>query len=540
MTETLFTLLRAVAWKVADRALVLVDWDGFCEACLPGGRPAGLLRWCARAFASLGLCDAVWWLPYLLTGLVLGGVLFALLPCRRRRWLPVFLLGGTLVPIYPLWTFGTGAWSDPEPASALMNALGLLVVALLTLLGRRVARGPRRAVAFTLGSCLLFPFFGLYALLAGTYGLVALLRRRRWALAGMASFALAGTLPLASSFLYGSLALSIAVASAHAFRTRFAPPPAIGPTLAMERRVREGDWTGVMAIAEANRAAGRAFPLRMEIAYRVLAQFHLGRLPDDLFRYPIRTCYLSNDVDEMFMDGHLLYFGYGLLLPARREIFERSAMSGLEPGQLRLLGDIALVRHEMAMAFRYYAMLARCPFREEFAARRIRFLNGVEANGADDLRAVGSLAAFWRARPQTPEKGFYVAGQNAEVYAYSVFRALGQAPLDLARQVLTVALLSGDDALIAQNLPLLAQIYPSPNLWPDVIREALLLQAARLDAAAREKLADALPAGVMTPAVEARFNRFLSRANSEDAAALMPEFGDTYYFYRSFVVGGGQ
>lgn len=106
MTESLFTLLRAVAWKVADLALVLVDWDGFCEACLPGDRPAGLLRWCARAFASLGLCDAVWWLPYLLTGLVLGGVLFALLPCRRRRWLPVCLLGGTLVSIYPLWTDG--------------------------------------------------------------------------------------------------------------------------------------------------------------------------------------------------------------------------------------------------------------------------------------------------------------------------------------------------------------------------------------------------------------------------------------------------
>jgi len=539
--EAVFSMLRIVAWKVADRALVMADWNGFREACFQNVEPAGLLRWCARMLASLGLLDGWWFVPYVFVGVLLGSVAYRLFPCRRRG-LPLFLLGGLFVPFYPLWTYGTGVWTDPEPASALMNALGLLVTALILLAGLRLCRrGVLSASAFSVCCCALFPFFGLYALLGGLWGVVSLLRQRRRFVAGVLLLSLAGTLPLAATCLYGRLALPIALDRAHAFRRRFAPPQPIGPILAMERRVRDGDWQGVLKVADARRAAGCAYPLRMEIAYRLLAQFHLGRLPDDLFRYPIRTCHLTNKADELYMDGHLLLFGYGLLLPARREIFERSAMSGLEPGQLRLLGDIALLRRETNQAFRYYAMLSRCPLRNAFASGRLHFMYGETTDGADDLRTLMPLAAFVENTPRTAENGFYAGGQNVEAYAYAVFRGLTSVPFNLARLVLAVGLLEGDESVVAGNLPLLSKLYPAPALWPAVIREALFLQAARLDGPERKKFAESIPDGAVTPADEARFNRFrAAAANAADPASLLSEFGDTYSFYRTFVTGGGR
>ncbi len=533
-------MLREVAWKLADRALVMADWDGFREECLLGDRPAGLLRWVSRMLTSTGLLDAWWWAPYSAVGVALGIAVFFVLPHRRLRWLPLWMVGAVALAFFPLWTFNTSVWTDPEPASAIMNSLGLLIVFSIALLWRHVPRRTAPLLTGALVCCALYPFLGVYPLLGGIFFVVSLARCRRWLPTAAALVSLALTLPLAAVFLYGGMAMYIALDHSHAFRRRFMPSQPLAPILAMERRVREGDWNGVIAIADERQRQGADFPLRMEIAYRILAQFHTARLPDDLFKYPIRTSHVSCDAEQLFMDGHLLLFGYGLLLPARREIFERIAMSGLDPGHLRLLGDIALLRRERSLAFRYYAMLARCPFRERFTDGRLKFMHGEKGSDASDLAPIAAMMSFVDRHSSNANLQYYNGGQNVELYVYSLARTIPQGPNEIVRLLLSVGLLSGDDAIIGNNLAALSALYSSPAAWPDVMREALLEHAFRLEDGARNSFLAGLPAGAITQAATERFAHFATIANSSTPDQLIPEFGRTYHFYRNVVVGGGQ
>lgn len=537
---TFLSMLRAVAWKLADRSLVMADWEGFCAECLPGDYPAGLLRWCSRLLASFGLIDDQWWIPYMLAGGAFGGAAFLLFPRLRRRWLPMFLVGGVISAFHSLWSYGQDTWGDSEPASCLMNLLGLTIAALLITAGRRFRSSPRASLAFVAICSALYPFFGLYPLLAGLVTIFSLVRIRRWKAACAAFALLVATMPAANMWLYGRLATNVAMQWAHAFRWRQGSQPALYRVLEMERKVRECDWKGVLELADAHRSADLDNPHRLEIAYRILAQFHLGRLPDDLFKYPIRTCHLSDTTDLKAIDGYMLLFGYGLLLPARCEVFERASKPDLEPGHLRVLGDIALIRGEKDLALRYYSMLDRCPFRGQPVARRLRFLAHGDTSGVQDLNDIRQLAIFMNHQSVTSDAWHYDAQMNIEPFVYYFCDKITRSSPKLMRLLMATSLLNGDETRICDNVPQLRLLYPSPSAWPKIVREALMDHAARLDPAERKKFLASLPSGAITPTVEERFTRYRQAAKQGTIEEMASSFGDTYYFYREFVCKEGE
>lgn len=528
-------ILRDEAWKLADRAFVQTDWAGFVEMALPGDRPAGVLRYLSRLLVSLGLLDYLWWLPYLFAGSLLGVSLYLLFrPLKKSRSINPFLFvfAGVLFAFFRLWTCGTAVWTDPEPSSPLMHSLGLSIACLLVAGLWKSAPAVSAVVCFVL-----FPVFGVYPLVAGAVFLAMAFARRRFKAAFCSAVALAAVLMLSQLFLYKGLSWSIMADCASAFRRRFSQPEAIRTTLRMERCAREGDWAGIISIADERKRKGIDFPLRMEIAYRILAQYHLGKLPDDLFKYPIRTFHRSNEADEILMDGYMLYFGYAFLLDARREVFERASMSGMEPGQLRVLGDIALMRREPNLAFRYYAALARCPFRNDFVKRRMGFLQGNDHNGADDISSIAVRSDEMDKHLSNVAEGYRSVSKCVEGVVYESFRMLSSGSTPVVRMLFACSLLDGDERIIATNLPAIESLYSGSAVLPDVIRQAVVEYASSLSPEKRDEFGRTVKANALGDADIRQFMRFAKESSSTSPENLIPQWGETYHFYRHVIVG---
>ncbi|MCQ2388375.1 MAG: DUF6057 family protein [Kiritimatiellae bacterium] len=559
--------IRAVAWKIADQTLVFADWDGFREMALPGDRPAGFLRWCARMAASLGLFDATWWIPYVLGALALGASLHFLVPPRaspadgsaaKGRRAVVRLFGwcalGFAVAFLPLALCGDLIWDEREKPAALFNLFGMVVSCGLFAAFRPLCnRLPGLLASCAACAALVVPF-GLYAPLAGI-ALAVRAARRTARPAGPAAFcgvaaavALSlAALPASCALVYDDLACSVAFPYAMGLRVPRGPVGVLRHALEMERRVRARDWRGVMDLADAYRAAGKDFPLRMEIAFRILAQFHLQTLPDDLFRHPIRTGHFSTDANQQAMDGYLLLFEYGLLQPARRSIYERVFSSGWEPAHHAYLGDVALLLGERLLAYRNYRQLRRCPFRRAFAEARLAAITDPSLVPREELGMVAAAHSVWLEMGKAVDVPFFATGDRIEHITYNFFRTLRKAPEFMARMLVSVLLLDGDAPVLAQNVPWLDRLAPPPKPWPEPVQEALLAHASTLDDARQREFLARMRPDAFAPGAANRLAAFKRVSGALTAASPQKEkdrvrrdFGDTYFFYDCWVRPGTQ
>jgi len=522
----IFETLHYIVWKLASRTLVFMDWEGFSEMVLPGSRPGGLLRYLARLISLTGLSEDLWWLPYLVLPLALGvGAHLLVLGSRRWRWLPVWILCALVVSLQPLLSLGIHVWLEIEPAFVLFNLLGLLAVCVLVGTWRRVARrgGIWRLLA-VLGTLVFFVPCGLYAVLAAFVLLFpggrSVWRTRREALWGLAGAMLAlVSVPCVCRGVYDDLSLWEALPSTHGFRFYGENSQKFLPQLRLERRIRADDFSGALC----ERAS--MFPLRMEIALRILAQFRTGCVLDGLFATPIRTTHVTAKADELRMDGHLLLFHYGFMLPARRALFERLTSIGWDPESFRYLGDIAFIRGERALARRDYRQLARCPGWRAFARRRLAALDDPQQHGAEDLMPIATLAQYWDAWHRSQSDPFFDQTENVEAYVYNRFRRLRAGSPDMVRMALAAAILCGDAKKVAENTSLLEALAPPPDPWPRAAQEALV---AYLPPAALSRFR----AGAFEPATLRRWDAWRVDSTRMSQTALLRLYGDTYWLYR--------
>jgi len=560
--ETLLAI-RAVAWKLADQTLVFADWDGFREMALPGDRPAGLLRWCARMATSLGLFDATWWMPYVLGALALGVSLHLLMrsPTRdvsvRRRLTSLFAwcVLGFLVAFAPLAFIGDFLWDEKEHSAPLFNLFGLVVSCGLFAAFRSWIRRPWGLVSVCALCAVLFVPFGAYALLAGLASAVCAWRGsvipgacgalrspfRGWHWLASAAFLLAA-FPASCAWIYGDMACHIAWRYAQGFRLPCGPVGTLRHSFEMERCVRARDWRGVMALADAYKGSGRDFPLRMEIAFRILAQFHLETLPDDLFRYPIRTGHFSTDADQQSMDGYQLLFEYGLLQPARRSIYERVFTAGWEPAHHLYLGDIALLCGERLLAYRNYRQLRRCPFRRALADARLAALADATLFPQEELGMVAAAHSVWLEMGKAVDAPFFSTGNRIELIAYNYFRTLRKAPEFMARMLISVLLLDGDVPVLVQNVPWLDRITPPPKPWPLPVQEAIAAYASTLDDTKQAEFLSRIRPTALSPQATMRLDAFKRVArilgdslSQKDKDRVRRDFGDSFFFYDCWV-----
>lgn len=530
--------MREIAWKLADRTLVYCDWEGFREMALPGDLPGGVLRWVSRLLTTLGFSTAWWWVPYVGGGLLLGLTAHLVFHGRARwRWLPLWLAAGFACSFFPLVTTGNCIWTEPESAIGMFRTLGLTVALVLFAGLRRVAsRKWVLPVAALAGGALLVPLaaYPLYAVFA--HAVRSLFRRGSRCVGVLALAVLTATVPLVCRFVYDDISVDYAMAWANGVRFQLSFED-VSRHLGMERMVSGKDWKGIVRSAREGYAQGKDIS-PMENAYRILAEYRLGRLPDALFEVPVLHFHLDGGRLQLKMGGYRLLFNCGFLLPARRQIYELVSANGWSPTYYRYLGDIAALLGENALAYRNYTQLARCPFHGDFARRRLQALNDPNHAGLADLAEVVAMARVWNGHYAKTGQLFMPEMLGAETFIYDKFTELKAAPPLMVGMFLSAVLLNGQGALLFENFKMLDIMYPPPRPWPVPVQEALLIHADIFEAEGRGKDLPHVRPGAIAPETVERYRRYLAairqageHPDREAVRRVVRDFGDTYWCY---------
>ncbi len=565
--------LRPLVWKLADQTFCLADWEGFCEMALQGLYPGAVLRWLSSLLMTTGLLDGWWWLPYVLLPLALAW---------KVRLAPFLLTAASLLHL------GTRVWQLTDYAFPLTNLLGMCVVVGLFVALRPLCRRGWWGMPVAAGLCsVIFVPCGLYALFAG--GLLVVDRliaaRRDWkALVGcVGAIALLVLTPVwVSAWIYDDIAVGLALGNsqsvlsgalldpfgfwpviafgvlgwelvgAAARRDAFAlpigmvlcglvfwglPPEEVRPQLRMERLMLERRYTEALADDDANEN-----PLRMSLAYRVLALWRTGRLENDLFRRPFTSFHRSSPAQSLKMGGEWLLFEYGFLLPARQQTMELISARGWQPRYLQLMGDVAFLTGEPALAMRNWRQLARCPFRGELAQRRLAGLTA--GKGLDDpvfaeFRPVLMANQVWnetlRTRSEPPF--FHFLDSNVESFVYGrCLTVVSSPPPEVARLILAVYLLEKDAKALVGSRGIMGMLCPQ-GPWPRLWQQGLLAYLGACEVAERNEIVASLRAGVFSEEEVARYDAFVSDLKKAEQTPVdfFARYGDTYYFYDAFV-----
>lgn len=562
-----------VLWKLAAQTLVFADAAGFRELAAPGpfSYPGGALSWLARLLASTGW-TAWGWAPYAVGSFLASLLLAALFPRTARGGGAVLLALPAFVLLAPPLLAGTTIWLLPDSSMGWANLLGLSLVAALAAAGRRL-RGPWPLLLLPLGVLGSVPC-GVYAplgvLLAMLCAEGASRPATRWTVrtAAVAQFALA--LPLAGALFYADLSAANAwihggalfahvrfsalnaanllcvlalagLALAEAAQARgwkgWTPPwprvarfrwaallvLAVGglaaatacrfdlrPQFRVERMGVARDWAGVVAYEDS-----RDEPMRMEVAWRILALHRLDRLPQDLLARPVLSFHGTTPAEEYHMDGFELLFGWGLLNPARRWVHQMIPEKDWQPRHLQLLGDRAILTGEWPLAERKFRQLARCPFLSAYAADRLAFLRTHRPGEVpDDLRGLARDARALGRDDVAEERVFFNSLNNPESLVYRRYAELVHCPAELAPTRLAAILLDRRLQVLARNPRLVAALYPDGRM-PDIVRQAFDVATGR-PASQRDA-----------------FHAALRSATDQDA--FVARWSKTYYFYAELV-----
>lgn len=583
---------HSIIWKLAEETLFFMDWDGFCAQALPGETPGSFLRTCASGLSVLGLQD-------LCPGFSCGGLVLLLLvagacffwrqvafPRLRGTFWGVLALAPALATVAPLAHADTHLWTLPDVAFPYTNLLGFFVLLGLFAAGRRgMSRGPLR-LTIAVGVCgALFAPLGLYAPLAGLLLILGNIRSRQglkmaplllallvlemgatllfvyddlswgygvgmsqsilngawlekfgfWPPVAFASTLLAAVVSAGSPRIRSwkrTLPCGCAVCVALGVCVAWGRPISLTPQLEMQRALRAGDFEAVLKVADA-----RDIPPRMETAYRILALCRTRRAANELFRWPMAVRPEATQADELKMDGFDLLYNYGFLLPARLAILEAAASGGSRPVHFRILGDIAFLRSETALAERAWRQLARCPFhRDEAKARLAAWASGtgLAHPALAPLRPIAEYAATWEeAVARRSEPPFFKGSeQNVEKFVYGRMLTVRSAPPPwVCESIFAAYLLTCDTQAVAKSRSMMDVLHPQ-GVYPKTWQQALLAYVAALPESQRDAFIATLRPGVFSEDEVSKFDAFAAQIkNGSEFGKLRAEFGETYWFY---------
>lgn len=447
-----------ILWKLADATCVFADWDGFAEVA--SASPFGCIDWLARYLCATGLTGWGWVVPLLMLAV-------AMLLAHRIRgihpafaaWLPAILF------VVPLLSLGDKVWLLLAPHFLIWNLLWFIVFAAVA------AFSGRKGLAALLAILVVMP--------VGVY-LVRDLPLEETVLRGFGFYPSFTWLP--GSFVTLGVFVAFIVLSSFEL-PRLKPPIAdlVPPIvlviltaalwqnrdcrdqLAMERLVQERKFAEVLKIAPS-----KPRPRRMESAWRILAMYRTDRLDHDLFRYPVSESHLTTEEEEMVMEGPMFMFEFGLIQPYRRWIMETIAVKGWQPQYLRLLGEGAVISGDLALALRKFRQLRRCPFRGDYADRRVRALEAqpVDASAFSDIAELASMYEVWGQFAYDRKVDYIGDDRNVERLVYNLFGALKTGPAQMLKMSIAAMILVGRTDVVRENRENIRALYPDGQIGP--------------------------------------------------------------------------
>lgn len=555
-----------IVWKLAQQTLFYADLDGLRELMSTQALPGGLLAWLSRGCQVTGLGSAFVWLH----GLAAAGTVLLwrrVFAAQRQGLGPLLSFPAALLPVYPALLAGTAVWLLDDYAAAFRNTFGLWTALGVYALARRT-----KAWVGALAAVLLFPALGYYPLLGAVAASIwclplaavpavasvllyhdlsldcaylnagAIFDRMRWCALNVwtaGAFACFFAAAACDRFAVPALPAKVQRAVTTLARFRWAvfagvaavlvagvwlcrPKPDLRGQMARERAVVAHRWADVLATPPRNPNA-----LRMESAYRILALQRLDRLPAALFDEPLWSSQDGTDAQEELMDGHELLFAYGLLLPARRYLYETMATKHWMPRHFQLLGDVAFLFDEKALAERNYRLLLRCPYYRDFARSRLALLWAEKAELPPDLAAIASLARTVNAMLTANKVEFFDIQQNAEQLVYNHFINVKNCDSATARFCLACMLLKKKHATLALNRKLLEGLFGGPAGIPPVLQQALVVSGTYP--------ADGLSPAVQQQALAYRTDAQRVSSGQLDQGLFLSRWASSYFFYNDFV-----
>jgi len=297
--------------------------------------------------------------------------------------------------------------------------------------------------------------------------------------------------------------------------------PSYRVLLQIEQRARARDWTGVLELAQRHPCTmlGCSFQTNRSLCL-------LGRLGDDMFRYPQPW-----DVEGLFLPKNYalsaplrnsdFYFDIGFINEAQHWAHEALSHIGPTPWILRRLALIYLLKREWAAAEKFALALDRTPFHRKWAQPIRDMIENPEKIAADSLLS--------RIQTLAPDRDLicYTDFGRAELIALLESRSNNSLALDY---LLAFDLLQ---CRVANFVKDLERFWPRKNSpLPRHYQEALLFYVML----SRNRNLEFGPKSV-SPQTRARFVTFsrvlASHRGDKDGAkrALRREFGDTYWYY---------
>ena len=292
--------------------------------------------------------------------------------------------------------------------------------------------------------------------------------------------------------------------------------------LAMQRCIDRLDWDGVLSVASKQHDE----PTRAVVMMRNVALARLGRQGDEMFRYRngCRPCAAPFDFRAVNTVGPLIYYHYGMPNYSHRLCMECGVEFGWHTEHLKYMARCAILNGEQQLARKYLSLLGQTLFYRAWA----RHLSPL----------VGNPDAVARA----PETGFitHLMHYNNELthdhhmmekflMGHLIGTPYTADPL-FVEQALYATMWAKDINAFWAHLRTFTRLHPDKP-WPKHVQEAAVMFSALQPTSPSPRL----PVSNAVIDSYKRFDRMAERLEGADlqaaAAALQPQFGNTYFYY---------
>ncbi len=290
--------------------------------------------------------------------------------------------------------------------------------------------------------------------------------------------------------------------------------------LAMQHRIAELDWMGVLEVA----ADQQDEPTRPIVMMRNLALSRIGKQGDAMFFYKNGSKKYNTPIPmrQMMVCGPMIYYQYGMLNYCNRLCMEMGVEFGFRVEDYLLLTNCAILEGDLPIARKYLGILKQTLFYKEWAEQAEALI------GHPDRIA------------QDPERGFIthmlhyensLGGDKGYIERFLMTELAQSTNTDdpiFQEQCLLATLWTRDMKQFWQQLENYARLHPDGPM-PRAYQEAAYLYGKMQ----RRPNLDRMP---FDAGIKETFERFASTAEpySKDIQvareALYPFFGETYFY----------
>ncbi|MBP5515247.1 MAG: hypothetical protein J6Y04_10840 [Bacteroidaceae bacterium] len=310
--------------------------------------------------------------------------------------------------------------------------------------------------------------------------------------------------------------------------------------VAMNNAIERLDWEGVLRISLDQEMGEPMPPTRVMVMMKNLALFRLGRIGDEMFRYPegAEQQHAPWQVRMTQVGGKLLYYHYGKEGFCYRWCMEDGVEFGWSVDVLKYMTKTSLLTHDWEVARKYINILKKTLYHKEWAEKHEAYIQHPELMAEDEeMKPIIPMAAF-------PDR---LDGDNTlvEMYLLKTFSSGHGAEPRYQEMTLICALIMKDIDLFWPrfhqylNMHQKEEGFHVPRYYQEAAYLYSMLEPQRpSDLWPGLTNAEALQRVPFDESVKQSYQQFMdfnvqcgSMTEDQKRVAFLPQFGDTFYYF---------